>query len=333
MNFKVWFRLCVFFSVAVILFCQQVLAKNPIESALRNVERTLCKAVKSKSCVQKKSKKPIIKPPALQKAEPTVTPVIEIKPKPPIPREKPLAAEVVPPEPTTDVVPEPIPPEPVIPQVPPPVPVQKINPPSKTAALPPVFLPPPVLPSDAAECQAALKKLNVNFVPNPTYEQQGSCIIVNPVQLKSYTLNGQKLEFLDQPNLNCAFALQFANFIHDSAGPTIASQTGSQISKLYTGPGFVCRGRNGDSSAKMSEHAVGNAVDIERIQLADGRIILVKDAISSLNKDYLVLTAIRHSACTYFTTVLGPGANEAHASHFHFDLGQHGKSGTYRICE
>ena len=43
--------------------------------------------------------------------------------------------------------------------------------------------------------------------------------------------------------------------------------------------------------------------------------------------------ALRISACGYFTTVLGPGANAAHAEHYHFDLGLHGKSGNYRICE
>jgi hypothetical protein len=42
---------------------------------------------------------------------------------------------------------------------------------------------------------------------------------------------------------------------------------------------------------------------------------------------------LRTSACGYFTTVLGPGADAAHASHYHFDLGVHGKSGNYRICK
>lgn len=332
MSFNVCMRFGVLVTITIVLMSPQVLARNPIESALHNVERTLCKAVKSKSCARQKSKNPTVKNPVPQTTKPAVAPIIEAKPKPPIPREKPVETEVIPPEPMIDAAPEPIPPEPVIPAAPP-VQPKNIAPAPKAATLPPIHLPPPVLLSDATACQAALNKFNVTFTPNPTYEQQGSCIIVNPVQLKTYTLNGQKLEFPDLPNLNCAFALQFINFIHDSASPTIASQTHSYISKLYTGPGFVCRGRNGDSSAKMSEHALGNAVDIERIQLADGRTILVKDAISSFNKDYLVLSTIRHSACTYFTTVLGPGANEAHASHFHFDLGQHGKSGTYRICE
>jgi hypothetical protein len=42
---------------------------------------------------------------------------------------------------------------------------------------------------------------------------------------------------------------------------------------------------------------------------------------------------LRTTACGYFTTVLGPGSNLAHATHYHFDLGVHGKSGNYRICE
>jgi hypothetical protein len=42
---------------------------------------------------------------------------------------------------------------------------------------------------------------------------------------------------------------------------------------------------------------------------------------------------LRTSACGYFTTVLGPGSNEAHKNHFHFDLALHGRSDNYRICE
>ena len=42
---------------------------------------------------------------------------------------------------------------------------------------------------------------------------------------------------------------------------------------------------------------------------------------------------LRTSACGYFTTVLGPGSNEAHKNHLHFDLALHGKSDNYRICQ
>ena len=349
----------------------ELIARNSLEIALRKVEKNLCKVIKSKTCIPKKPKthdqkmtRPLSKPaksrtsipvnsilPLPQDKPSTAEPIppkptIAIAPEPIPPKPTiAIAPEPIPPEPTIATAPEPIPPEPIIaiaPEPIPPEPTMAIVPPTplkpkpepaKPAILPPILLPLPVLPSDAAPCQAALTKLNVTFSSTPAYEQQGSCVIENPVQIRSFGLNGQTLEFPDQPILNCSFALQFIRFIHESAAPALVAQTFSHITKLYTGPGFVCRGRNGDSSAKLSEHALGNAVDIERIQLSDGRIILVKDAISALTKDYPVLTAIRHSACTYFTTVLGPGANEAHASHFHFDMEKRGKSGTYRICE
>ncbi len=43
--------------------------------------------------------------------------------------------------------------------------------------------------------------------------------------------------------------------------------------------------------------------------------------------------ALRMTACGYFTTVLGPGADAAHEAHFHFDFGIHGATPNYRICE
>ncbi len=44
-----------------------------------------------------------------------------------------------------------------------------------------------------------------------------------------------------------------------------------------------------------------------------------------------LLNTVRSDACSYFTTVLGPGYNPEHADHFHFDLMQR-RSG-YRACK
>jgi hypothetical protein len=74
-------------------------------------------------------------------------------------------------------------------------------------------------------------------------------------------------------------------------------------------------------------------VDITTLTTADGRQIQVSDALNPASSSFQVLRALRTAACGYFKTVLGPGANAAHASHFHLDMGMHGKSGNYRICE
>ena len=105
------------------------------------------------------------------------------------------------------------------------------------------------------------------------------------------------------------------------------------IKSIGTGPGYECRGRNGESSAKLSEHAFGNAADIERIKLGDGQTIEIKDAIDGASRYQPVLAGLRAAGCQYFMTVLGPGANAAHASHFHFDLQRRGKKGNHKMCE
>jgi hypothetical protein len=67
--------------------------------------------------------------------------------------------------------------------------------------------------------------------------------------------------------------------------------------------------------------------------LADKRQIGVAAVADESNPDHRLLMALQLTACGYFTTVLGPGANAAHANHYHLDLGVHGNSGNYRICD
>ncbi|MFL4994931.1 MAG: extensin family protein [Microvirga sp.] len=45
------------------------------------------------------------------------------------------------------------------------------------------------------------------------------------------------------------------------------------------------------------------------------------------------LAAVRMAACGWFTTILGPGSDPAHADHLHVDIQQHGSSDRYRICQ
>ncbi len=190
-----------------------------------------------------------------------------------------------------------------------------------------------LVPSGNATCSDLLKAKHVDFESVGQPPGLPACVVLQPVQLKSVLLNGAILQLPDHPILNCEFALQFVSWLQDLGGPAAVENEGSALTHLYTGPGFVCRGRNGDISAKISEHGFGNAVDVERLQFGDGLKVLVHDAPDVTSPGYEVLNAIRASACTRFTTVLGPGSNAAHREHFHFDSGVHGKSGIYRICE
>lgn len=239
----------------------------------------------------------------------------------PKPKPTPPESEVpVPKEPP----PIPPPPPPKAPSVPPPAPA--ILPPEQ-----PTSLPATEDLEDAAACRSALAALGVEFAVADNVETSGACTVVNPVKLSSIATSTGKVNLPGGPLLNCHFAKQFATWAADIAAPVAKAQMGANLTAISTGPGYECRGRNGDSSSKLSEHALGNAVDIDALLFDDKRRIAIghEQAGAALR----MTQALRTSGCGYFTTVLGPGSNEAHKEHFHFDLGVHGKSGNYRICE
>ncbi|MDP1699853.1 MAG: extensin family protein [Aestuariivirga sp.] len=194
------------------------------------------------------------------------------------------------------------------------------------AALIPRALPKEAAPKDGTEsCFQKLRAMGAKFTVAAATVDYGKCNVENPVNLRSVTVKQNTIDLPEAPLLNCKFALQFSKWLSESGALILSAQLDSPVERISTGPGFECRGRNGDGTAKVSEHGYGNAVDISTFRLRNGKTLNVGDS--------TLLPGVRASACGYFTTVLGPGTNSAHAAHFHFDMGAHGKSGNYRICQ
>jgi len=105
----------------------------------------------------------------------------------------------------------------------------------------------------------------------------------------------------------------------------------TDLRAVRTGPGYECRNRNGAASGKLSAHAVGKGIDISGFELSSGKFIPIKpDGDETMR---IVVDTVRTAACGWFTTVLGPGADAAHADHMHVDMALHGTSDRYRICQ
>jgi len=265
--------------------------------------------------------------------EQTDQPVPQPKPKPevaeapepaPEPQPKPEAAEAPEPAPA---IPEPAPKPDAAPEVP-----SLDLKPTVEASVEPGQAQDQAAVEQAAACRADLGKLGVSFTQAED-KDYAPCSIDNAVQIDTIKADGQTVTLIGKPIFNCNFALKFSSWVADVAVPVVQAQADKPLSGLSTGPGFQCRNRNGDSEGKISEHASGNAVDIDQIVLADKSKIAISQVSNTNDPHYRMLSALRTSGCGYFTTVLGPGSNAAHASHYHFDLGAHGKSGNYRICE
>jgi hypothetical protein len=184
----------------------------------------------------------------------------------------------------------------------------------------------------SAECQARLDARHATFSFTPPVAE-GDCAIALPVRLRSLAIGAGDVPFTGEPTLDCRLAERLADWIGNVVEPLARYHLGAGLAAIESGPGYVCRNRNNEAAGKLSEHAKGNALDIAAFALRDGRRIAVRPADGLAPTEAAFLAAVRSTACGYFLTVLGPGSDAAHGEHLHVDLGQHGRTANYRICE
>ena len=310
------------------------------EKGMKHLEQKLCQASPSRKCERHSKRRktpsrhqrvPEAQAPVAPKGKPTSEIKTQTVPQKPVPIPQLRPETLNPAKPDKRVIPIPVPkPIPAAPQVLAPEPPSKPDVPKPQAA-PALPAPTETTPVQDGNCLAALSKAGASFSPVPQPGTTAECAVENPVRINSISGKDGTIKLPDQPIFNCAFALKFTTWIETSAQPVAHASLGAGIVALGTGPGFDCRGRNGDTGAKISEHGTGNAVDIATVSLSNKQHIQVKDAINPQATGFGFLRDLRAAACVDFTTVLGPGANPAHAEHFHIDLAQ--RKGGYRICE
>jgi len=201
----------------------------------------------------------------------------------------------------------------------------------KAGEIEPGFAKPEQAGGDA--CLAQLRALGAIAEPAraPDAPLEG-CGIETPVRLLSVAVEGRRtVSFPSKPLLDCVYVLRLSSFIQSLAAPLGAATVSAPIVAVESGPGYECRGRNRDAQAKISAHGKGLALDVSAFVFEGGRRVAVESQTDAAATAYV--KALRAAACGWFTTVLGPGSDAAHASHLHLDIKRHGSSENYRICQ
>ena len=182
------------------------------------------------------------------------------------------------------------------------------------------------------ECAVVLAALNVEATPAPSIGGPQGCGIAAPVLVKSLGLADLKPD----AKLNCRFTAALYEWVRNVVQPEARRKFGQPVVAIHQLCAYACRRRGGitQGPVRISEHSFGNAIDVGAFVLADGTTISVlRDwgTFSALfNRKAAFLKNVRDGACKYFSTVLSPQYNKAHANHFHFDLG---RGGRYKICK
>ena len=182
-------------------------------------------------------------------------------------------------------------------------------------------------------CLERLRKRQTVAEPIDIGKQPDSrCTVVQPVRLSSLSLpEGGTIAFPDRPIIACTTADTFTVYVRDLLAPLVKGSFGTTLTSVWTGPGLECRSRDHVFGAKLSAHGQGLAVDIAQLKLADGRIIEV--GMPKSDADGAFETAARAGACGFFHTVLGPGSDIYHRTHWHFDLEVRGREGDSKYCK
>jgi hypothetical protein len=175
-------------------------------------------------------------------------------------------------------------------------------------------------------CLARIRALGVVFTEEAEIDPPGGCRVERPLNVASI---GSGISITPEAILNCRTAEALALWARDVVLPAAERHLDAPPEQIVHGSAYVCRPRNNQAGARLSEHATGNAFDISSIRFEDGETVDV--GLSESRGERLFEAAIREGSCDYFTTVLGPGSNAAHATHFHFDLAE--RRGGYRLCE
>lgn len=185
-----------------------------------------------------------------------------------------------------------------------------------------------VSPAQSSSCLQELEDAGVIAVRAADFVSSGQCIVDGPVTVEAVDTHNGRIGLPARPILECRFAAVLGAWLKEVVSPVAASLLGSPVDALVTGPGYQCRERQ---EGKLSEHALGKAIDIAEVRLFDGRRILLASLLDAEGAEVEFLRAVSASACGYFTTVLGPGSDAAHTDHLHVDVAKR-KTAEYRIC-
>ena len=212
----------------------------------------------------------------------------------------------------------------------------------KVESNPALFIGPPPMPewyrykesdADFDSCKLALSVLGTRYkvLPAEMNPENPACGIARPIEvdqiLPDLTLEGGAV-------MRCDTARSLALWAHDFLLPAATSLPDApRITSLQLGTTYDCRGRvgTGEASPKLSEHSYGNAIDIMAVGFDKGDPLPIERRQDTGNIQEAFQRTIRGAACLYFTTVLGPGSNEAHDDHLHFDVAAR-KNG-WRLCQ
>lgn len=167
---------------------------------------------------------------------------------------------------------------------------------------------------DMPACIASFQRAGVEVEDMPLRTDRPGCTREDTI-----TIGKLSRAAIGAEEMRCDVALRLYLLERHVIQPSARKHLGSGIARITHFGSYSCRNIAG--SNRLSEHATANAFDISGFVLSDGRSVTLKRDWGRGGSAAAFLRDVRLGACGFFNMVLSPDYNEAHADHFHVDMG------------
>ena len=184
-----------------------------------------------------------------------------------------------------------------------------------------------------AACEKMLAGLDLIWRPDQPIGEPGGCGTPAPIAIAEVA----QIRIDPPATVNCDFAVALNAWFTQSVQPEARKRVGTSVIGVRNASSYACRRRNNAKTGKLSEHARANALDIAAFDFGKSAQVTVAGGSSGLLQKIGLsakgnfMKTLRKSACSYFNTVLGPGADRYHGDHFHVDLMKL-RPGRFKMC-
>lgn len=174
--------------------------------------------------------------------------------------------------------------------------------------------------SALVQCHVDLARAGAQFRALPDRRFDNGCSALGSVQLIDIGTPTANLGAM-----TCPLARQYARWVRESVQQEARRILGTNVARIETFGTYSCRPVNGQPGARLSEHALSNAVDISAFVLGDGRRVTVLEGWNGSDEPARrFLRAVHRGGCLRFSVGLGPDSDALHYNHLHFDMGRSG---------
>lgn len=173
----------------------------------------------------------------------------------------------------------------------------------------------------AAQCLVDLDRRHVAYQRVADWQTPEGCGVTWAVRV-----NASATQWNRPLLMSCPMAARINDFETAALQPLAQSLLKQPVKKMFNAGSYDCRGVRGGHTSRLSQHALGQAIDLTGFELEDGTVVSVRRDWSGPGPKALFLKRLAKAACGLFSVVITPDGNALHRDHFHLDIGP------YKAC-